>query len=761
MTYALFAASPLASDAWQKLQDLGNEFLAHWVLYLIWAGLFCATFTLMRMLVTRWGDSRVTMKAVVLSLLVHLVAGLWTTTVKIATVSLAPYKRDSVPIRRLVKENVQQEHHSEHKAKGNTPIWEKLPAPQREEMARLDKVPQELMPLKAPDKQTQTLETPAVELPDLPQEPDRPTSVPKSFRSARKSSQPAEGTKSPIDEESAEARAEQAASSKPLRESRSVAGLTRSDIKRQSRPGTTTDNSVELKSTPNLAAMPVPADPRATIRRGAEADSPARRAGPAPAELPTDNPGAPAKTGQTELGQGTTTSKSFSRLARRTPGTNEAGSTSRLPQNSSPQSTDAVPGAVIASRTGIPNASPEEMRPSRVPSPLGGVIPRNAGRVPATYQPRKLRHKIAMEMGATEASERAVELSLNWLANHQDPEGCWSATGFAANCPSNDRCPGPATRALDPNDPKDAKLNTPERQRSGIDSDSGLTALSMLAFLGAGYTHEEGIYADNLDRALRWLIAQQTSEGFLGGKAHHFARMYCHGMATIALGEAFGMTNDASLREPLSRAIQFIVDTQNTTDGGWRYSPGQASDMSMFGWQLMALKSAGIAGVEFPTETRDLAIQFLKKAGRGPSGGLAAYRIGERIKPSMTAEALFSRQLLGMNRDNPAAAEAVAFLLQHPPRQSEQDLYYWYYGTLAMYHHGGQPWRTWNAALRDNLVDTQRSRGHAAGSWDPHAPWGDYGGRVFTTALSTLCLEVYYRFLPLYQVGGSDQLNQE
>ena len=92
-------------------------------------------------------------------------------------------------------------------------------------------------------------------------------------------------------------------------------------------------------------------------------------------------------------------------------------------------------------------------------------------------------------------------------------------------------------------------------------------------------------------------------------------------------------------------------------------------------------------------------------------------------------------------------------MLARQPRPSQHNLYYWYYGTLAMYQYGGNPWRQWNEALRDTLIAEQRTRGHLAGSWDPKAPWGAYGGRIFSTAVSTLCLEVYYRFLPLYQMG--------
>jgi len=177
----------------------------------------------------------------------------------------------------------------------------------------------------------------------------------------------------------------------------------------------------------------------------------------------------------------------------------------------------------------------------------------------------------------------------------------------------------------------------------------------------------------------------------------------------------------------------------------------------MFGWQLMALKSAEIAGIPIPDRSRKLMVQFLKDRSLGEHRGLAAYRITEPPlppTPSMTAEALFCKQMLGIHRDNPASVEAIEYLLEHLPKRSEQNLYYWYYGTLAMYQYGGDPWRQWNERLRDLLVEDQRKTGHAAGSWDPRPPWGPYGGRIYSTALSTLCLEVYYRFLPLYQVGG-------
>ncbi len=75
-----------------------------------------------------------------------------------------------------------------------------------------------------------------------------------------------------------------------------------------------------------------------------------------------------------------------------------------------------------------------------------------------------------------------------------------------------------------------------------------------------------------------------------------------------------------------------------------------------------------------------------------------------------------------------------------------------------MYQLRGDYWKQWNEALRKTLLASQRKSGTLAGTWDPDTVWGGCGGRVYTTALATLCLEVYYRFLPLYAeaAGGAE-----
>jgi len=204
------------------------------------------------------------------------------------------------------------------------------------------------------------------------------------------------------------------------------------------------------------------------------------------------------------------------------------------------------------------------------------------------------------------------------------------------------------------------------------------------------------------------------------------------------------------LRDSVRLGIRLINAMQNE-DGGWRYGKGMESDMSMFGWQLMALKSAVNGGVAVPEETRRGMAKFLQARALGNEGGLAGYKLGERPTPAMTAEALFCRQMFNVRPSNAASQESVNYLRRNLPKLSAYDEYYWYYGTLAMFQTDGPAWEEWNSSLRDTLIDLQRTSGPNAGSWDPKGKWSGIGGRLYSTALSTMCLEVYYRFLRIYQ----------
>lgn len=360
------------------------------------------------------------------------------------------------------------------------------------------------------------------------------------------------------------------------------------------------------------------------------------------------------------------------------------------------------------------------------PAPLDGLaVPSNEVIPPDPFVQRQPEYRAEMvqKMGGSEATENAVALALKWLAAHQDNDGKWAAKKFDDGC---GQCKG----------------------EGKFDNDIATTALSIMCFLAANHTHKnDGPYRENVERALNWLIAQQKDKGDLRGTE----TMYSHAIGAIALSEAFGMTRDEKLFYPAKTATEFIIAAQNRRTGGWRYDPGQSGDTSVLGWQIMALVSAKRAGVVVPERVFELAGRWLNSVSTSDRRGLYAYQPGKSYTPSMTAEGMFVQQLLGVIPAHPRMQESAKFILQNPPRwKNDAATYYWYYATLAMFQHQGREWREWNAAITEQLLASQRTDGAAAGSWDPVDNWSKIGGRVYQTALCTLCLEVYYRYLPMF-----------
>jgi hypothetical protein len=333
----------------------------------------------------------------------------------------------------------------------------------------------------------------------------------------------------------------------------------------------------------------------------------------------------------------------------------------------------------------------------------------------AVRDPR-LRVEVVKREGGTTLTEAAVSRGLRWLALQQQRDGRWT-NGNAA-------------------------------------FDTANTALALLPFLGAGQTPTVGPYKDHVARGLRWLRSRQLPDGDLRGGTGQHPGMYAHGIASIVLCDAFALTGDESLREPAQRAVAFIVAAQNNA-GGWRYMPRQDADLSVVGWQLMALQSARMARLNVPAETLELADQYLDSVAH-EEGSLYSYQRqgGEaRPTPTMTAEGLLCRMYLGWRRDTPGLSRGVAWLAKnHLPDHAQPNIYYWYYGTQVFHHYGGSEWDAWNSRMRDILVETQVTQGPHAGSWHPEADrWGSSGGRIFVTSLSVCALEVYYRHAPIYR----------
>jgi len=178
--------------------------------------------------------------------------------------------------------------------------------------------------------------------------------------------------------------------------------------------------------------------------------------------------------------------------------------------------------------------------------------------------------------------------------------------------------------------------------------------------------------------------------------------------------------------------------------------------MSQFGWQVLALHSAELAGIDIPTPTKMRMVDFLDSCCISPSKGIAAYRPNHRPSTTMTAEALVCRHLLKQPVHAAMRREATDRVLDDLPSTQSVNMYYWYYGTMAMYLSGGREWELWNQRMKHTLLDSQVVEGKNSGSWDPNGLWAGYGGRSYATAMAALTLEVYYRYLPVYEVADRE-----
>jgi hypothetical protein len=352
--------------------------------------------------------------------------------------------------------------------------------------------------------------------------------------------------------------------------------------------------------------------------------------------------------------------------------------------------------------------------------------------------------------GGSGLTESAVELGLKWLADHQDVEedGRWDCDDFAKHDPPDDKCDGPG----------------------GALYDVGVTGLSLLAFLGAGYTDRgtarENKYAKNVRQGLRFLMNNQDDEGCFGSRSsQHF--MYNHAIACLAMSEAYWMTRNPRYRKPAQEGLGFIARARNPYLA-WRYEPrGGENDTSVTGWMVMALKSGKFGGLDIDPDAFEGARQWIDKmtdpefgqCGYNMPGGSPARPEGlqDKFPPeksqSMTAVGMLTRIFLG---EDPRTSEMIRkgadLCMEHLPTWNPDDgsidMYYWYYATLALFQVGGTYWKKWNVNMKDAIVKSQHPKGSGSrtGSWDPIGPWGGDGGRVYSTACLVMCLEVYYRY---------------
>ncbi len=336
--------------------------------------------------------------------------------------------------------------------------------------------------------------------------------------------------------------------------------------------------------------------------------------------------------------------------------------------------------------------------------------------------------------GGTGATEDVVSAGLRWLADHQEKRGYWDPYRFTQHC-DDKSCAGTGNK----------------NHRSGV------TALALLAFLGAGYDGTgEYEYDEVVQRGLDYLVARQTKWGSFGG-------MYSHGISTYCLAEAASFTGRKEYREAVHRALRYLERAQQA-GGGWDYSMMKTNrnDMSITGWQVMAIHTAKGIGLDVEERNLERLDDYLATC-RG------RYANKKPVRASIGVGTKSAWLLARLTRGTPIEQirKEAKFLLRRPPiykarRKTQQyergwksffeSTYYYYYGTLLSFHLGGEYWESWNASLIKNVIPHQCKEGHARGSWAPSPTWvGRAGGRVASTAIMVMVFESYYRFVPTHE----------
>ena len=315
-------------------------------------------------------------------------------------------------------------------------------------------------------------------------------------------------------------------------------------------------------------------------------------------------------------------------------------------------------------------------------------------------------------------ADKAVRRALDYLKSSQKPDGAWESGGF-----------GRAT---------------------------SITSLSVMAFLAAGHVPgEPGPYREAIEKGIRYVLINQKPNGLLTSNTSH-GPMYCHGISTLMLAEVVGMSSDPALAEQargaLSRAVDLIVKAQELSKspsqaGGWRYQPtSRDSDLSVSGWQVMALRAAKSAGCAVPSGQIDKALAYVKTCAVRDGGGFA-YQPGQAANNPRTGTGILALEICG-DHSTPEAVAGAEYLLKHPPRWSSEYFFYEaYYCSQAMFQVGDRYFSEYYPKLVSILLERQ----------DPEGSWlsGDgndrSGGRSYCTAMAVLALAVEYRYLPIYQ----------
>jgi prenyltransferase beta subunit len=324
------------------------------------------------------------------------------------------------------------------------------------------------------------------------------------------------------------------------------------------------------------------------------------------------------------------------------------------------------------------------------------AVPAAPAQPPATVPAEK--DKVKMD----DATKASVEKALKWLKDQQNADGSWGSTTKTA-----------------------------------------MTSFAVLAFMANGHVPNQGNYGPEVSKGIRYLVScSRESDGYLLGPSG--GNMYCHGMATLALTQAFGMTGDEDVKKVLKKAVELIVKSQNH-EGGWRYDPSPTgADISVTIMQVMALRGAKDSGLHVPDKVIKNAIEYIDKCYDRRTGGYKYQPYSSGAGYARTAAGVCVLYL-GGDYDKDEIKKAVDYL----ERIGDDNAHYWYghyYAAHAMNQVGGEIWEKYYERMKKTLLTRQK----ASGEWYEPRREAAYGP-VYQTAIAVLILSVPTHYLPIYQ----------
>ena len=281
----------------------------------------------------------------------------------------------------------------------------------------------------------------------------------------------------------------------------------------------------------------------------------------------------------------------------------------------------------------------------------------------------------------------------------------------------------------------------------GYSRNVAVCALAGLAFQASGSTPQRGPYAEYIDRCIEYVMAHTSESGFIAAPdAMSRGPMYGHGFALLFLCENHGMAAQPELRNKISRAVEVIVRSQND-EGGWRYQPEPSdADISVTVCQMMALRAARNAGIAVPQQTIKRGLKYVKDCQNQDGGFRYMLQPNESQSQFARSAAALVAILHAGEYQSEQLQRGLGYVRQFKPGQnrSGDPSYYFYghyYAAQAMWHTGGEPWKEWFPAVRDELIARQRGNGSWVASICP-----EYG-----TAMACIVLQIPNNSLPILQ----------